>query len=164
MIVDLTKYTIEELLTLKNEIDTHIYSHKDGFVYICKVRSYGRNWTECMGNTYTLQELCNRYDGQDGIVDIYSTNPDLSMIENYGDIKYIVSESDYNKWREYESIKNTISSIVEELDKWDNKDNVPFNHRPMFSPVYTREDLVEYEKKLSDYDMSFVPPSPNYNS
>ena len=157
MNLDLTQYTIEELLTLKNEIDNHVHSYSDGFVYICKVRSYGRNWNERVSNPYTLRDLCYRYDGYDGIVDVYSTNPDLS-IENYGDVKYIVSESDYEKWRDYESIKNIIQSIIEELDKLDNRDNVPFNERPMFSPVYTREDLAEYEKKLADYNMSFVPP------
>lgn len=157
MNLDLTQYTIEELLTFKNEIDNHVHSYEDGFVYICKVRSYGRNWIERVSNPYTLQELCYRYDGYDGIIDIYSTNPELS-IENYGDTMYIVSESDYEKWRDYESIKNIISSIIEELDRWDNKDNVPFSEQPMFPPVYTREDLAEYETKLKDYDMSFVPP------
>jgi len=161
MNLDLTQYTIEELVELKNEIDNHVHSYEDGFVYICKVRSYGRSWNERVSNPYTLQELCYRYDGYDGIVDVYSTNSNLS-IENYGDVKYIVSESDYDKWKGYEDIKNTIPSIIEELDEWDNRDNVPFNQRPMFSPVYTREDLVEYEKKLTDYDMSFVAPA-SYN-
>ena len=79
MNLDLTQYTIEELLTLKNEIENHVHSYSDGFVYICKVRSYGRNWNERVSNPYTLQDLCYRYDGYDGIVDIYSTNPDLSI-------------------------------------------------------------------------------------
>jgi hypothetical protein len=30
----------------------------------------------------------------------------------------------------------------------------------MFSPIYTHEDLLEYKKKLEEYDMSFVPPVP----
>jgi hypothetical protein len=158
MNLDLTNYTIDELITLKNNIEDRIYSYSDGYTYICNVRSYGRNWTERVSNTHTLQELCYRYDGYDGIVDIYSTNPDLS-IDNYGDVKYIVSEDDYNRWKEYEFRKNTIPKISKELDEWDNRDNVPFNSRPYFAPIYSREELAEMEKELAEFDMSFVPPA-----
>lgn len=158
MILDLTQYTIEELITLKNEVENRIYSYVDGFIYICNVRSYGRTWTERVNNPHTLQELCYRYFGDDGIVDVYSTNPDLS-IENYGDVMYIVSEDDYKRWKEYESSKNMIPNISKELDEWDNRDNVPFNTRPMFCPIYSREDLAEMEKELAEFNMSFVPPA-----
>lgn len=158
MILDLTQYTIEELITLKNEVETLISSYVDGFIYICNVRSYGRNWTERVNNVHDLQELCFRYDGYDGIVDIYSTNPDLSGVHNYGDVKYIVSEDDYNRWKEYEFRKNMVPNISKELDEWDNRDNVPFNTRPIFSPIYSREELAEMEKELAEFDMSFIPP------
>jgi hypothetical protein len=159
MILDLTQYTIEELITLKSEIENRISSYVDGFIYICNVRSYGRNWTERVNNVHDLQELCFRYDGYDGIVDVYSTNPDLSGVHNYGDVKYIVSEDDYNRWKEYEFRKNTIPKISKELDEWDNRDNVPFNSRPYFAPIYSREDLAEMEKELAEFNMSFVPPA-----
>lgn len=157
MTLDLTQYTIEELITLKNKIDDHIYSYVDGFTYICNVRSYGRTWTERVSNTHILQKLSDRYNGNDGIVDIYSTNPDLS-IENYGDVMYIVSEDDYTKWKEYEFRKNMIPKISKELDEWDNRDNVSFKSRPMFSPMYSRENLAQMEKELAEFDMSFIPP------
>lgn len=156
--MDLSNLSFEELIELKNRVDSAIYSYKDGYVYICKVRSYGRNWTENVNNTHELQELCYRYDGQDGIVDVYSTNPDLSSIDNYGDLRYIESVEDYEKWYNYEQLKSLIPKIKNELDKWDNRDNVPFNQRPLFSPIYTRDDLAEYERKLSDCDMSFTLP------
>lgn len=157
MTLDLTQYTIEGLIALKSEIEGCISSYVDGYLYICNVRSYGSNWTQRLNNVYDLQELCYRYDGQDGVVDIYSTNPDLS-IENYGDVMYIVSEDDYTKWKEYEYRKNMIPNISKKLDEWDNRDNVPFNSRPFFSPVYSREDLAEMEKELAEFDMSFTPP------
>jgi len=156
--MNLSNLSFEELVELKGRVDSAIYSYKDGYVYICKVRSYGRNWTESVNNTHELQELCYRYDGQDGIVDVYSTNPDLSSIHNYGDLKYIESVEDYNNWYGYEQLKRLIPEIKKELDKWDNKDNVPFNQRPLFSPIYSRGELAEYELKLGVYDMSFVPP------
>ena len=71
---NLSKYTIEELVEIRDNINNLIESYVDGYEYICNVRSYGRNWKENITNTITLQELCYRYNGDDGIVDIYSTN------------------------------------------------------------------------------------------
>jgi len=161
--MDLSNLSFDELVELKNRVDSAIYSYNDGYVYICKVRSYGRNWVERVNNTHELQELCYRYDGQDGIVDVYSTNPDLSSIHNYGDLKYIESVEDYDNWYGYEQLKRLIPEIKDELDRWDNRDNVPFAQRPHFSPIYTRGDLAEFELKLGVYDMSFVPPR-NYDN
>lgn len=157
--MDLSNYTIDELITLRHQITDFIYAHEDGYVYICKVRSYGRNREE-MGikNKYSLQDLMYEYDGENGIVDVYTTNPYLGGVYNYGDLMYIESVEDYEKWSTYESIKRIIPAIEESLDKWDNRDNVPFNQRPHFSPIYTREELDEYKKRLEEYDMSFVPP------
>jgi hypothetical protein len=156
--MDLSNLSFEELVELKDRVNSAIYSYKDGYVYICKVRSYGRNWTENVSNIHELQELCYRYDGQDGIVDVYSTNPNLGNTYNYGNLMYIESVEDYENWNGYEQLKRLVPQIKEELDKWDNRDNVPFNQRPLFSPVYTRGELAEYELKLGVYDMSFVPP------
>ena len=156
--MDLSNLSFDDLLELKNRVDSMVQSYKDGYVYICRVRSYGRNWTENVTNTNELQELCYRYDGQDGIVDIYSTNPDLTHVSNYGDLNYIESVEDYNKWYEYKMLVNLIRDVKKELKEWENRDNLPFAQRPHFSPIYTPEDLVNYERKLSEYDMSFVPP------
>jgi hypothetical protein len=157
--MDLSNLSIDDLVELKNRINNMIYNYKDGYVYICNVRSYGRYWTERPKNAYELQELCYHYDGQDGIVDVYSTNPNLTT-ENYGDVKYIESVEDYENWKGYEQLKRLIPQIKEELDKWDNRDNTPFRNRPMFTPVFTRGDLANYELQLGVYDMSFVPPKP----
>ena len=151
--MNIEKYTIEELIQLKDDVTSRINSYEDGYLYICNVRSYGRNWRErWIYNTHTLQELCHQYFGEDGIVDVYSTNPDLNHLENYGDVMYIVSEEDYNKWEKYIHIKNSIPRIQNDLD------NVPFGSRPYFAPIYTHEDLNDYKKQLEDYDMSFTPP------
>jgi hypothetical protein len=144
--MNIEKYTIEELIQLKDDVTSRINSYEDGYLYICNVRSYGRNWRErWIYNTHTLQELCHRYFGDDGIVDVYSTNPDLNHLENYGDVMYIVSEEDYNKWEKYVHVKNSIPRIQNDLD------NVTF-------PIFTHDDLNDYKKQLEDYDMSFTPP------
>ncbi len=155
--MNLNDYSFDELVNLKNEIENHIYSTSDGFLYLCKVRSYGRNWIERPSNTYVLNELCNRYNGDDGIVDIYTTNPDLK-IYNYGDVYYIKSEQDYNSWKDWDYLVKSIPVLEKELNEWDNRDNVHFSIRPKFAPIYTREMIDEYKIKLSEYDMSFIPP------
>jgi hypothetical protein len=160
--MDLSIIPIKELVELRNTIDGMIRSYEDGYLYICKVRSYGRNWTERIKNVYELEELCSQYDGQDGIVDVYSTNPNLDFIHNYGALMYIESQEDYANWYGYNQLNRLIPQIKEELDAWDNRDNVPFNQRPLFEPTYTRGDLANYELQLAVYDMSFVPPKP-YN-
>ena len=77
--MNLDTLTLQELVRLKNDIANRIYSYEDGFLYICKVRSYGRVWTETPKNIYEVQELCYHYDGDDGIVDVYTTNPNLLL-------------------------------------------------------------------------------------
>jgi hypothetical protein len=158
MKLDITNYTIEELVELKNDIVNRIENYSDGYVYLCNVRSYGRIWKEHVYNSHTLQELCYRYFGDDGIVDVYSTNPNLSHIENYGDVMYIKSVEDYERWKYYEYLKRMVVDTEKELDEWDKRDDVPFNQRPKFSPIYSREDLDGLRIELSEYDMSFVPP------
>lgn len=163
MKIDLSKLTIQELVNLKEEVTGRIDSYKDGYEYICNVRSYGRNWREFTYNAYSLQELCYRYYGEDGIVDVYSTNPDLSHIENYGDTMYIRSVGDYEKWCVYESLKRDIPEYEKELEEWDNRENIPFRERRIyFAPIYSKEDIEKMKKELEEFDMSFTPPS-NYN-
>ena len=155
--MNLSDYTFDELVKLKTEIEYHLRSTPDGFLYICKVRSYGRNWTERHNNSYSVNELCIRYDGEEGIVDVYTTNPDLNMY-NYGNVFYIKSEEDYNSWKEWNYLTNNIPEMEKELEEWENRDNVPFNRRPLFAPIYSRERIDEYKKQLEEYDMSFTPP------
>ena len=159
MEINLSKYSIEELVELKNKIANTIYDYKDGYFYICNVRSYGRNWKEnWIFNTHTLQELCHQYGGDDGIVDVYSNNPKLSKIDNYGDVMFVPTEKDYEAWKEWEYLKNYIPCIEKELDEWDNRDNVLFRERPHFEPIYTREDVTEMKLELENFDMSFIAP------
>jgi len=164
MEIDLSDYSIETLIELKDKISGIIYNHNDGYLYICNVRSYGRNWTESgISNLYTLQELCHQYGGDDGIVDVYSTNPNLSSIHNYGDLMFIKSKEDYDKWKKYEYLIYTIRTVEKELKQWDNRDNMSFKNHQMFKPFDTQEDLINYQKELAEYDMSFIPPQ-NFKS
>jgi hypothetical protein len=162
MNIDLTKLTFDEIVSLRNKINNYLYNYEDGYLYICKVHSFGRHWDEYVSNAFTLEELCNKYNGDDGILHVYSTNPNLGHIMNYGDLMYIESQDDYNKWSKYKYLGIQIKNTERELDEWDNRDNVPFDSRPFFEPIYSREDLSEMKKEYEEYDMSFVPPR-NYD-
>jgi len=157
--MDLSNYTIEELIKLKNKIQNEIYFYKDGYEYICEVRSYGRNWVNRdIKNRHSLEEFISEYNGEDGIVDVYSTNPDLCGISNYGSLMYIESVEDYDKWHKHEKLKYLIEKLENSLNEWENRDNLPFNQRPSYSPIYSREELEEYYIKLNECDVDYVPP------
>ena len=156
-IMNLNNYTISELVNLKNEIENRIYSFEDGFFYICNVRSYGRNWKERKGNPYSLQELCYQYYGDNGIVDVYTNNPDLS-IDNYGDVMYVPTEDDYLNWKEYSYLKFNIPQFEKELIEWDNRENLPFASRPRFAPIYTQENIEAYKQEMLELEGTFVEP------
>jgi hypothetical protein len=156
---DLEMLKLDGLVELRNEINQLIQDYKDGYFYICEVRSYGRNWKENnIYNIKSLQDLCYEYYGDDGIVDVYSNNPDLSRLDNYGDVMFVPTEDDLQNWKAYTYLKNSIPRHEEELDKWDKRDDVPFKYRPMFAPTHSREDLEHLKKRLEDFDMSFVAP------
>jgi len=157
--MNLNNLTIEELVNLKNDIENKIHQFKDGFFYICKVRSYGRNWKEKgIYNPYTLQELCNKYSGDDGIVDVFTNNPNLD-IDNYGDVMYVPTQEDYIKWSDYTYFKNNIPSFEKELLEWNNRENIHFNRRPLFEPVHTWKDIENYKNDMLNLEGQFVEPT-----
>jgi hypothetical protein len=160
MKLDLTQYSIDELIEIKDIINNLINSHEDGFIYICKIRHYGRNWVERPKNLHSLENLSYEYNGEDGIMDVYSNNPNLSDFYNYGDVFYIESEEDYNKWKNYDDLNSFITWEESKLVEWENRDSLSYYQRPMlmFEPTYKREDLEDLKKNLSEMKMSFVPP------
>jgi len=157
--MNLSNYTFEELVELKNKIESYLNSTPDGFLYICKVRSYGRKWTEKHQNSYSVNQLCIHYDGEEGIVDVYTTNPDLNMY-NYGNVFHIKSEEEYNAWKEWDYLKNTIPEMEKELEEWENRENFSYHLQPKFKPFFTRETLDKYKKELEEYDINFTNPVP----
>ena len=156
--MNLNNYTIQELIELKNEINNRLNSFEDGFFYICKVRSYGRNWIEKgIKNVHALQELCHKYKGDDGIVDVNTNNPDLN-IDNYGDVMYVPTHEDYVRSMDYYHFEKNIPMFEKEIADWDNRENIPFTSRPLFEPVYTLEDIKNYKQDMLNLDGTFVEP------
>ena len=155
--MNLDNYTFDELIKLKYDVNFRINCFEDGYFYICDVRSYGRNWRENHINPHTVQELCYQYFGDDGIVDVYTNNPDLD-IENYGDVKFVPTKEDLEKWKNYKFLENHIPGWENDIVEWENRDNVPFNRRPLFQPYVTSENIGEYKKEMSDLKGTFVEP------
>ena len=146
--MDLENYTIEELVNLKDEISERIRSHKDGYIYICNVTSQGRTWRDkSIHNIYTLQELCGVYsDGEDNKVDVFSTNPNLDVQKPfgpyYGDMKYIESREDYERWKDYTYLINNIKETEGKTD---------------MSEEF-KDELKYLMSRLEEYDTSFTEP------
>ena len=155
--IDFTKHSVKELRELQNEIGNYLHDMNDGFIYICECRSYGRRWKQELTNEVAVNDLCREYDGYDGIVDVYTTNPD-AKIENYGQVNYIKSVDDYEKWKQSNSLVDLIKSTEKELKEWEERDNVPFHSRPSFAPVYTKEDILGWRNELETLEWTYEEP------
>jgi len=160
--MNLDKLTMNELISLRNDIQGRIHSYTDGYLYICSVRQFGSVWEEKPSSLYSLKELCGEYNGDNGIVDVYTNNPNLKFPEmdfyNYGDVMFIETEGDYKQWVEHTKRKNLIEDVTKRLEDWENKDNVPFSYRPHFAPFWTREELNEWIAEFENAVWDFVPP------
>ena len=160
--MDLTKLTMDELISLRNEIEGLIHSYDDGYLYICSVRQFGSVWEERPKSLHSLRELCDSYNGDNGIVDVYTNNPNLEYPEmdfyNYGDVMYIKTEGDYRQWIEHTKRKNLIEDVTQRLDEWDECKDKPFMYRPHFAPFWTREEVSEWVEEFEGRTWDFEPP------
>lgn len=155
--IDFTQHSVEELRELENSISNFLYNREDGFEYICQCRSYGRRWTQRLTNELAVNDLCREYDGYDGIVDVYTTNPD-AKIQNYGGVNYIKSVEDYEKWKQSNDLIDLIKSAKDSIKKWNERDEVPFQQRPHFSPIFTEQDILDWKNKLESLEFTFEEP------
>ncbi len=101
--MELSGYTMSELIKLRDEISIYILNKEDGFLYINKIHSYGRSHDTISSNLHSAKELCDRYTGDDGIAELYTTNPDATGYV-YGGIYLINSKEEYDKWIEYKTL------------------------------------------------------------
>lgn len=153
----LKNLSIEELDEVRNTAANLIHEYEDGFQYECKVRSYGRNWTQKLNNSHAVQELCYEYDGDDGIIDVYTTNPNLN-IHNYGNTYYFPSMEAAEHWRSHTYTANRIPEWKKELEEWDMREDIPFHSRPLVAPYLSIEEIAEREAQLEKDAPSIVQP------
>lgn len=159
--MNLYEYSIEELVKLNEEITSYISDYKDGYLYICKVRSYGSRWTDTsITNVYTLSKILSQFDGGNGVVDVYSTNPDLHHLYNYGELMYIESKSDFDIWESYMYLKNRIEEIRHDWDKWNYKSMFLKESYGISEPPVSLRDLDALIIDLYNLEGTFTPPKP----
>lgn len=155
--IDFTKHSVEELRNLENRISSYLYTREDGFKYICEVRSYGNRWKNILTNELAVNDLCREYDGYDGIVDVYTTNPD-AKIQNYGEVNYVKSIEDYDKWKKSNDLINLIKSAEDSIKEWNDRENIPFHSRPNFAPIWTEEDILGWRNELETLEWTYEEP------
>lgn len=70
-----------------------LQSVSDGYKYVSVLRCYGSVTHVVHNNQYTVQLLCDEYNGDNGIVDIYTTNPSHT-IDNYSGSTIFCNENE----------------------------------------------------------------------
>lgn len=93
-----------------NELYSQICSHSDGYVYLSCLRCYGSLTWNSHVNEFTVQRLCDEYYGDNGIVDVYTNNPNHS-ISTYGDVKVMPLE-------EIQGVSRDNISMGEAVTNW----------------------------------------------
>jgi hypothetical protein len=81
----------------------------DGFIYITCLRSYGSIQWRTFINQFLTQELCNEFDGYDGIVDVYTNNPN-NKIDSCGSVVYKSLEELQNLSKDNVSMTRAITN------------------------------------------------------
>ena len=104
------KNLIKKLRRLEDElyeVKEQIRQTSDGFLYLTKLRCYGSITWDMHSNSFSAQELCDEYNGENGIVEVYTNNPD-HMISSYGEVVVMSSEELKNLSQENVSMSQAI--------------------------------------------------------
>ena len=104
------KELIEKYQKAKNQADVlyqEILNTSDGFIYLTELRCYGSVRWQSHKNEFSVQDLCNEYYGDNGIVDVYTNNPNHE-IESYGSVRVMTEEEMVNLSKEDISMSNAI--------------------------------------------------------
>jgi hypothetical protein len=155
--MELSGYTISELIELRDKISNYILNKEDGFLYINRIHSYGRSHDVISSNFQSAMELSNQYTGDDGITELYTTNPNATGYV-YGGIFLINSKEEYDKWVEYRTLKSLIRDVEDSIKKWETRETLPFYSRPTFAPIWSKEELEDYRIQLNQLEKEVVEP------
>ena len=108
------KELIEKYETARDYANTlfrEILNTPDGFLYVTKLRCYGSIRFETHKNEFAVQDLCNEYYGDNGIVDVYTNNPD-HKISSYGDVEVMTYDEIINMSKENISMSDAICNWI----------------------------------------------------
>ena len=94
-----------------NELYRQITNTSDGFLYMTCLRCYGSIQWRTEKNEFVVQNLCDEYYGDNGIVDVYTNNPN-HHISNYGDVKVMTEQEIINMSKENISMSRAITNWI----------------------------------------------------
>jgi len=75
------------------------------------LRCYGSLTWDDHVNQFTVQQLCDEYYGDNGIVDVYTTNPDHSIC-TYGDVTVMSLEEIQNIAKDNVSMGSAVMNWI----------------------------------------------------
>lgn len=108
------KELIQEYKDAQNLVDkirTRLNNASDGFIYLACLRCYGSIQWITFSNEFLTQELCDEYFGDNGIVDVYTNNPN-NKIDSYGSVVYKSLEELQNMSKENISMSRAITNWI----------------------------------------------------
>jgi hypothetical protein len=108
------KELIEKYERAKEKADKlymEILDTPDGFLYATCLRCYGSIRWETHKNEFCVQDLCDYYNGDNGIVDVYTNNPN-HKIESYGSVEVKTYDEIVDMSKENISMSNAICNWI----------------------------------------------------
>lgn len=94
-----------------NRIQGELRKFNDGFIYLASVHCYGSVRWQTFTNEFSVQELSDQYDGDDGVVSIYTNNPNHTIANYSGRTKIMSLE-------ELQEISQDNVSMSDALVNW----------------------------------------------
>lgn len=99
----------EDARQLADQLYSEIINTPDGFLYVTCLRCYGSLQWETHLNNFVVQNLCDEYYGDNGIVDVYTNNPD-HHITSYGDVRVMTEQEIIDMSKENISMSRAITN------------------------------------------------------
>jgi len=94
-----------------NKLYQEILDTSDGFIYLTELRCYGSIRWSNHKNEFSVQDICDEYSGDNGIVDVYTNNPNHT-ISSYGGVTVMTEEEMFNMSKEDISMSNAMCNWI----------------------------------------------------
>lgn len=103
------KYNIAKKMA--DKLYSEIIETSDGFIYVTCLRCYGSVHWESHKNEFVVKDLCNEYYGDNGIVNVYTNNPNHT-ISSYGDVCVMTYDEIINMSKKDISMSSAICNWI----------------------------------------------------
>ena len=91
-----------------------VKDYSDGYKYVTCLRVWGSLTYDYHKNEYSVQNLCDEYSGENGIVEVMTTNP-TPNISTYGSIRIVTEDELANLAKDDISMSKAITNIYASL-------------------------------------------------